>query len=269
MGYSERYWDLVNSLISRGITSRERWYRSDAAEYNFYWRKNKKGFRVHDILRDVVRHMSWSHTLSEYITKNEVVADVSHNRVFRMLVANKLNPEEVGTIILKWSGLISPRNTIWVSGNEVTGAYQFVDALMYLSPLLGRVDPGNNTNPFYVARSTLLYFWEGGKVTENNVGLCLEVFNGRHVLADNKDIFRTPVLIYANHDMRYIDAKDGNSDAWFKSLEDSMYRLHFWVPQPDDFGCITCSDMRNFLTWCTTHQTIVPNRHSLNTQCKA
>lgn len=267
MANSDRYWQLVNSLIERGITSREGWYRNDAAEYNYYWRGNKKGFRVQDILRDVVKHMSWSRTFYEYIVGNYIVGDIRANRVYRMLSANRMCPEEVGSVLLKWSGLVSPRNTIWVSGNDVTGARQFVESLVHLSPLIGRVNPDDEYNPFEAARNCLVYMWNDSKIPEKGADLCLEVFAGRHVPADgvNGEIFRTPVFVHANCDMRYI--KTSNEDRmneYFQRFEDVMFRLHFWVPQPSGFGCVTCRDMRDFMTWVSTNQVQIPDRHSLN-----
>lgn len=267
MANSDRYWQLVNSLIDRGIASREGWYRNDAAEYNYYWRTNKKGFRVQEILRDVVKHMSWSRTMYEYAVGNYLVGDIRGNRVYRMLMANHLCPEEVGTVLLKWCGLISPRNTIWVSGNEVTGAGQFVDSLIHLSPLIGRVTPGDEVNPFRSGRNCLVYYWTDGQVPEQCADLCLEVFAGRHVIIDKLglEIFRTPVIVYANSDMRYVNASsEEKMNEYFQRLEDTMFRIHFWVPQPEGFGCVTCHDMRDFLTWVTTNQTVIPERHSLN-----
>ncbi|WPS63606.1 ORF14A [Aviadenovirus phalacrocoracidae] len=272
---SERYWELVNSLINRGVTTKEAWFSADPSEFLYYQRLNKRGFRVGAILRDVVRHMAWSKTLYDYATGCKGRGDPRDNTVHRLLRLNGYDPHVVGTVMVKWSALLTPRNTLWVSGDPRTGASALVEALVYLSPLRSSADWRNTTNPFEGCLPSLVLWWDGGRVSDRSVELCLRVFRGEHVRFDREagsrgltgcpEMFRTPVVIYSDNDMTSTVTRSGRETSceYTQLLRQSMYRLHLTEEMPRDISHITCRDMKEFLTWANDNRVQVEDKHEL------
>lgn len=271
---SERYWSLVHSLIDRGIVSRERWQLIDPAQYNYYNRHRSRGFKIRHILRDVVRHMCWSRTLSDYITDGSDVTEdeMLHNPVYELLRVNGYDPVFVGSLILLWASHASSRNTLWIRGLPETGAPYLAEAIVYCSPLLGSVDWRNKSNPFEGCPSCLVYWWDGGYIYDCCVGLVKQVLRGEHVILPSDglrgvpscpELFRTPVLIYSQKDMCVTRLRSGELSLEHSSgLRDCMYVIH--LLQGLEISCaISCADVRRFLGWCQTCPVPVYDTHEL------
>lgn len=269
MSCSAQYWKLVNSLIERGITSEDAWYYSDRAEYFYYLKRGMKGFRVGKIIKDVVRHTCNTRTLYDFIIKDHWVEQVERNPVYKLLRANNFDPAEVGTVLVKWSGLISARNTVCISGGDNTGARWLADAIAFTAPMLGVVR-SDRAQPFYGCDNCNLILWREAPLDKVHADVCKRVLSGTHVPKGHeyaggvtvRDLYRTPVLVNINHGA---DVFNGNHRALCgdvgDELENVAYRLHlfaFWDPEP-----ITCNDVRDFLTWSCDHKVCVQDRFDL------
>ncbi|QEJ80762.1 Rep protein [Southern Psittacara leucophthalmus aviadenovirus] len=259
MANSERYWKLVNKLIDKGITSEDAWYYADPAEFMHYQSRNEKGFRVRRILRDVMRHMSWTKTLYDYVIRNSMIDDIRPNPVYNLLVDNGYNPNVVGTVLSRWSGLISKRNTLWISGDSESGAFQLGMGIAYCAPLAGKANFRDKTNPFEGCQGKTLIVWEGGHVQLSNVVLCQQVFSGTSAGTEH-GFYKTPVLVINNNDMG--EVFDGHKAVYeFRDkLYDTMYRLHLSKPFK---GVIGCDDVKDFITWGCDNKVEVEDCHEL------
>lgn len=271
MSPSDLYWKLVRSLIDRGITTREGWHRRDPVEYRHYYHRNQRGFRVREILADVVKHMYWSKTFSDFAVGCQEVSNIRENTVYQILRANGYDPKTVGTVLVKWAGHLSPRNTVWINGLPRTGAPQLAEALVYLSPLVGSVNWRNRVNPFERCGSSLVLWWDGGCIYNSTVGLVKQVLGGEYVLVPRdssqggglSELFKTPVIIYSAHDICKTVSLDGKeSEEYSEGLRDTMYKITLTETIAPDV-CIGCGDVGNFLSWASKNITEAPDTHEL------
>lgn len=266
--FSERYWDIINSLIERGICSKDQWLVHDRTEFEYFWHKNKKGFRVFKLLEDVRRHMSWTKCLYDYAVISGPSCDIKRNRVFKYLRLNEYDPRLVGSVLVKWSRLLSERNTLWVSGDHTTCAYEFASALVHCSPAVGYPTPrgeDREENPFKGITHNLVYFWEGGRIPERSAPSVLEVFAGRFLPGDyDTEVMRTPCVVFANFNICSIATDDDSKREHYQPLfENCMYRLHFSRFVGEVVGCINKPDMQTFLRWAADNFEEVTDRHML------
>ncbi|BCZ16689.1 Rep protein [Aviadenovirus bubonis] len=271
MSATDLYWKLVRSLIDRGITTKEGWSRRDPVEFRHYFKRNQKGFRIRQILADVHKHMFWFKTFHDYCVGSHEVRHCHGNIVYRLLSMNGYDPRLVGSMLVKWAGLSSPRNTVWITGVPSSGADQLVEALVYLSPKVGIADCRNRTNPFVGCESSLLLWWKGGRVSECSVQLVQQVFGGEHVFLTSRtchadgacEMFRTPVLVFANHDMCSVLNMQGKEvDDYGESLRSTMFKIELTAPL-SWMDCVGVGDVYNFLTWASKNETEVPDRHEM------
>ncbi len=273
-GEGKHYWRVVNSLIDRGIANKDAWKALDYAQFSYYYHRNRPGFRVDQILYDVTRHMAWSKNMCDYIRGDYPVKDIRNNQVFRLLKWNGYYPEKVGSLVAKWSELLTPRNTIWISGNVGSGAHTFAEALAYSVPLVGVADWRHATNPFIGCGNKLCILWKGGYVNECCVGLCTQVFGGTYTqlpLNPKKtspvpeEIFRTPVVISSEATMTKTYSKDrGISDEYAPALEPTMYKIVFSKPKPYDIECVSGQDWNEFITWTNVAKVEFNDAHDLH-----
>lgn len=260
---SERYWNLVNSLIERGIVTREQWQSADCAEYRYYSKGFVRGFNVRKVLRDVIRFMCWNKLLGNYLLLPDARAgegDISQNPFYRVLRQNGYDSAAVGTLLYKWSMLTSDRNTVWIKGAPDTGAPYLAEALAYTAPVVGCIDWRNRCNPFERCLQCLLYWMDGGLLPESSIGLCKQVLRGEGVMIQVPDGFggkrfrelnRTPVLISSNHDVCLTYVRLGvTCKDHVNSLRDCMYVIELKVPYGDG-PAVTCNDARAFVTWAS------------------
>lgn len=260
------YWQLVGSLIERGVATKEAWYNSDPAEFLQVKRKQRKGFSVRGVLKNVRKHMCWSKTLADYAIGAWVSCQIENNVFFRLLYHNGYDPLRVGTILCRWAGGCSVRNTMWVSGRIETGASLFAHAIMLLAPIVGYVDCKDPADPFKECGQVLLYWWTGGYVRSSCIELVRHVLKGDPVLSQSpeEEIMRTPVLISTNCNMTKVYVTGGTySDDYSWELHQCMYRIHFskeasWVDG------VTCAAAKEFFTWAYHNPVAVGDGHDLH-----
>ncbi|WGC84583.1 ORF2 [Fowl aviadenovirus 4] len=261
---SDRYWDLVNSLINRGIVTREQWQSADLAEYRRYSKGYVRGFSVRKVLRDVIKHMCWTKVLGDYLVCPVVCQDDIHlNPFYVILMKNGYNPRVVGTILHKWSMLTSNKNTVWVWGGAETGGPYLAEAIAYTSPVVGCVGWRNRANPFARNYNCLVYWLDGGLFPESAIGLCEQVLRGEGTMVEVeegatgerrwREINRTPVLISTSHDVTLTYVKYGQTcKDHTNSLRSAMYVLRLTERVEPGF-VITCNDARKFVTWASNN----------------
>lgn len=266
MSLSKTYWDLVHSLIRRGITSEEHWWISDRSEYNFYMTVKKKGFKVNEIMCDVRRYMAWSKTAYDFAILDIPVDDIRGNRVFDILKSNGYDPQIVGTVFLKWCGLLSPRNTIWFSGGSQTQALEMSEALAHVAPLVSYAKPEDPENPFRGMKSSLVFYWGFMPLLDSHAPLVLKIFKGEHTQLDasNEEYFRTPCVVFANANMLAVKSTaPARKNAYHDDLKDCMYRIHLRERVPFSRGPVSVDDMRQFITWVSLNQKQFTDKHNV------
>ncbi|AGX93295.1 ORF2 [turkey adenovirus 4] len=264
MGW-ERYWALVTSLISRGIVTREQWSHADRAEYEYYIKKGRSAVKFEVLFRDVRQHMFWTKRLVDYVVNvGPPKICIRNNPFFKVLLRNGYDPVVVGSVILSWASLDSPRNTIWIKGSPETGAPYFAEAIAYCCPLVTCVDWRRVPQCVEKGVETLLFWWDGGAVMERWVDLCKQVFRGESVMFPGEDnrlveLVRVPVLVYARHDFCRVMSRWGVfSDEYVSGLRDSMYCVEFSVPSRG-LECVSCNDIKEFLTWVMPRTVLCPD----------
>lgn len=243
MSNSERYWKLVNKLIDHGITTEEGWYAFDRAEYMYYLERNPTGFKVRRIMRDVVRHMAWTKTLYDFVIQSHMVDDIRPNPIYKLLLKNKLEPAEVGTMLVRWAGLFGSRNTVWLKGGENTAVSMLGHAIAYTSPLTGYANYRDPSNPFRHCSNKTLIVWEGTRLQSSNWESCLRVFKGE---TGGEGLYKTPVLVMSQCDMGEVVGNSGKTRDHASEIYESMYVIE--LTEPFD-GLITCHDVKDFFTW--------------------
>lgn len=249
------YWELVQKLVVQGVVTREKWFAHDPAEYLFYARGRRPGYNVRLFLRDVLYHMCWTRTLADYLIRPCALTpeEIQENSVFAVLAANGYDPLRAGAAILHWANRSSPRNTLWVCGESVSGALDLCHCLVYSSPVLGIAECHSRKNPFRIMNPCMLYWWQGGRVLEDAVPLCKEIFAGAYVTlregGREEEYFRTPVLIYSTGaDMTSVKKGTQSLDEYREGLRDCMYRLNLTRLYPLERP-MTTEDMGVFLWW--------------------
>lgn len=266
------YWGLVNSLVQRGITSEEAWYLSDPAECMYYYNlgKKDKSFKIETLMTNVIKKMGWMKTMYDYVIRDHRIDYIEKNPIYKMFLCNDYDPGEVGTVLVRWTALVAPRNTLWISGKEETGARILANAISFSAPLIGRADIQHPTNPFHDCVNCHLIVWDGGHVMNQTVDICLKAFTGNAIKFnedtaddnDTREMFRTPIVMYTNKAMGITLGNDGFLTCRYtQQLIDSMYHLHF--TQPYDGGVITCSHVKDFLTWAADNRATATDRHDL------
>ncbi|AOW42075.1 protein ORF2 [Pigeon adenovirus 2] len=250
---SDLYWDLVQSLIERGIATLNEWYNRDPTEYMYFSRRNGPGFRPRQIMHDVVTHMGWQKTLYDYALLSGTVEHPLRNSVYHLFRDNGYDPVVVGRFLLSWCKGESGQNTVWVRGDAQSGARSLGEALSYLGPLRGVADCHDPYNPFYSCQSKLVIWWDNGYPRESNLDLCKQVFGGHHVIIPARrswELFRTPVVIYSREDICRVRGAGGvyHSDEC-GGLRELMYPLNLHVPLPKDKEYISTHALRQFLSW--------------------
>lgn len=268
MGW-ERYWALVTSLISRGIVTREQWSHADKAEYEYYLRKGRHVVKFESLFSDVRKHMFWTMRLFDYVVDiRRPKIDIKSNPFFRTIVSNGYDPVAVGSVILAWAALDSPRNTIWFKGSPDTGAPYFAEAIAYCCPLVTSVDWRRAAHCFERGVESLLFWWDGGAIMERCVYLCKQVFRGESVMFPREDgcfveLVRVPVLVYARHDFcRVMTGWGVFSEDYVTGMRESMYCIEFSKATPG-VECVSCGDVRDFLTWVLPRRVQCPDSFTL------
>nr|WGL40789.1 Rep protein [Tawny frogmouth aviadenovirus A] len=266
---SEKYWELVNRLIGRGVTTAIGWQHHDPSEYAHYRRKGF-GKAVERILRDVRKHMFWSKLLYDYAV-GECPSEIEGNPIYGLLTRNGFSAERVGMVLVKWTAHRSPRNTLWISGYAPTGASALATALAYTAPLMCCADPRNRGNPFEGCSPCLLLWWEGDCVGNHCVDMVKQVFRGEHAFMPEessregcmRELFKTPVLVLSNKNMCRTYVRRGVDSAEHEaSLRDCMYRLHLTESMPEEES-ISCQDVRDFLGWALDRHASFKDCHDL------
>lgn len=267
-GTGSWYWDLVISLISKGIVSPEQWFHVDRAAYVCYGKRRRDRLDMKQLFRDVRRHMCWTKRVGDYLTdRNLEGLSMSDNPVFRILARCGYDPAFVGSVILAWAFRENgTRNTLWLRGPPESGAPYLAEALAYSSPLVTCVDWRNRSNPFDRGMETLLFWWDGGHVPEASVGFCMQVFRGESVMMPRGEdgrlveLPRTPVLVYSRHDMSRVMVRWGQyTDDYADAIRASMYCLRFEpCEEGEGISGVTCEDVRAFLTWALPRRLPVP-----------
>lgn len=271
MSWSNKYWALVNSLVDRGIVSASQWSVLDPVEYDYYASARRRGFRVYQILDDVVKHMSWNHTLYYYtVLGNAAYGNIRTNKVYDLLTRNGYSPEKVGTLLVHWSNLISPRNCLWVSGTEDGMARSFARSLFYLGPIRGYLRWRDKVNPFRGCKRSLVLWWDV-YLPEDCVGWGKQVLAGEYITVPrtggeryDTEMFKTPVIAHGMDDATLVKLPDGMvTKEYSDQLRNLMYRLDLREPPSQQTDVISCDDMRRFLTWASDHQTFTENEHDM------
>lgn len=241
----ELFWSLVESCISRGITSVDKWKAEDLAEFKYYWNSNIKGLRVGDILKTVKVRMASSCTLSDYIYTQGPLGDFRSNKVYSLLLMNGMDPVEVGKVICKWACAEGQYNTIWVTGNNHTGAVSFVEALAGLSPLVGKAN-FDELNPFDGLRESLVIVCKNAPF-KSSPDIMKTVLTGNSALVGDRlnpafkvEMLRIPVLCLS---------EDLNDDMSLQ-LKGSVFHIRLTMPLAMESKCIECYTMSRFLTHC-------------------
>ncbi len=254
-GSRERYWELVESLIRRGIVSRQQWFYCDRSEYGYFTKRYRGERKLSCLFRDVRRHMFWTKCLADYMLTGDFgYTPIEENPFYKVFARNSYDPALVGSMLIAWASRQSRRNTVWIRGPPNTGAPFLAEAIAYCCPLLTCVDWRNKMNPFERGFESLLFWWDGGHVPHKSVGLCRQVFRGENVMFPREDgqmseLVRTPVLIYSDHDVCRTMIKYGVfSDEYSESLRNSMYCLDLSVPT-EGSECVTCGDAKEFFAW--------------------
>ncbi|QGQ63183.1 ORF2 [Fowl aviadenovirus D] len=254
-GSRDRYWSLVESLINRGIVTRQQWYFNDRSEYGYYTKRYRGAMKLSNLFRDVRRHMFWTKCLADYMLTPETdFLQIEENPFYSVFSKNGYDPALVGSMLLAWAARQSKRNTVWIRGAPVTGAPYLAEAIAYCCPLMTCVDWRNKQNPFEKGFESLLFWWDGGHVPHRCVALCRQVFRGENVMFPREDgqmseLVRTPVLMYSEHDACRTLIKWGVfSDEFSDGLRNSMYCLDLSAPM-EGAQCVTCADARAFFTW--------------------
>lgn len=266
MSLSRAYWDLVNNLIDRGINTEDKWKLQDKPQYEFYLRLKKRGFLVHEIMREVNSQMVWCKVVYDYALLPTPVDDIRKNRVYELLKINSYDPELIGTMFLKWSSNIAKRNTIWFSGSKHSMAREMSQALAYIAPSVYVISSHSSKSPFANVKKAMVYYWDQIPILEKDAEVVTEVFAGHHVLfsEDHDEIFRSPCIIYSNSNILSIKTDNPHLHARYEQrLRDTMHRVHLSFHVPLFMGCVTVDDMKHFLTWASLNQKNVPDSHDL------
>lgn len=259
--------------MERGITSPALWRALDPAEYRRYKKRNKKGLTVKEILRDVVTHLPWCRTFKVFLLRGVTPTYIETNSVFRLLEANDYCPRSVGTAILRWAEMESPRNTLWISGSPRSGAEALIECLFYLAPLRSVAD-ARRQNPFARCTPSVLIWWNSGRIQEQHVGLVRQVLGGQHVVFPellweeglSRELYRTPVLVSSDAMHLVVDGSGAELDGYAPMLESTMYHLHLTEDLPPDEN-LTETDVMDFFCWVDSRPaTINDNVYDLH-QC--
>lgn len=267
MDHSRRYWDIVNSLVERGITTRDMWRVVDPTQFSEVLKCKLHGFKIKNILCDVVKCMAMSKCAKDYIFLSDVIFD-STNPIFQICLANDVDPLKLAKFMLFWSAanlLGKVRNVFWIQGKPETGARLLFDAVTSSVPLVRYADWMHPENPFIRCSRALMVGWDNGRISKSHLDMVMKVFSGEYIcypLPPPKlkfEMFCTPVLLWGDDDVLYVHSNECIDVSTSSKLRLLISKLSLKVPMPERVTCISVNDVRSFIKWgsSATEDTIV------------
>nr|QKN88777.1 MAG: replication protein [Dependoparvovirus sp.] len=257
---TERYMELVNWLVERGITSEKEWIREDSESYLTYNASSTSRGQIKSALDNAAKVMMLTKTAEDYLIGRQDTGPISMNRVFRIFKLNGYDPALAGSILLGWAKRqFGKRNAIWLYGPATTGKTNIAEAIAHAVPFYGCVNWTNENFPFNDCVDKMIIWWEEGKMTGKVVESAKAILGGSKVRVDQKckssqQIESTPVIITSNTDMTIVI--DGNQITMEhrQPLEDRMFKFYLGHRLPHDFGKISKAEIRAFFRWAERNQ---------------
>lgn len=260
MDLSRRYWDIVNSLVERGITTRDMWRVVDPNLFSEVIKCKLHGFKIKNILCDVVKCMAMSKCAKDYIFITDAKFDTS-NSIFQICLANDVDPIRLAKYLMIWSAahqLGRVRNVFWIQGKCTTGARMLFEAISSSVPLVKYADWMHPENPFIRCSKALMIVWDNGRISKSNLDMVMRVFSGdyicHHLPAPHLkfEMFCTPVLLWGGDDVLYVHSQDGVDMESGSEIRLMISKLCLSAPLPACVSSISVNDVRAFIMWGAT-----------------
>lgn len=260
---TEAYMELVEWLVSEGITSEKQWVRENKESYLSYNATSSSRGQIKAALDNAAKLMMLTKEASDYLIGPSPPEDVRENRIWKILDLNGYDPAVVGTILVGWcKRQWGKRNTVWLFGPATTGKTNIAEAVAHAVPHYGNVNWTNENFPFNDCVDKHLIWWEEGRMTARVVEPAKAILGGSAVRVDKKckdslQIEPTPVIITSNTNMCCVT--DGNSTTYehAEPLEDRMWRIDLLRKLPHDFGKVTKREVREFFAWAAANPVAV------------
>ncbi len=258
MDGSRRYWLIVISLVDRGITTQSMWRLLDPHQYNEVLKCKEHGFRIRNILREVVRNMAMSKQALDYMLLHPVPGNYLDNPIYTLCTVNMIDPLKLATYMVCWASakqIYTVRNTFLITGNSSTGARLLFDAISGSSPLVRYADWFHPENPFHRCVNSLMIVWDNGKIRANHLAIVKQVFAGEYILqAAPKpylkfELFTKPVLAYANHEIFHIHHENYVDMSFKNDFMNHTFHLNLTTDIGDSIKMISINDVHQFVQW--------------------
>lgn len=278
---AERYMELIDWLVEKGITTEKQWLLEDRVSFRSHQAGQGTARHIKEALKAAAQEILLTKCARDYLVTGQDFSNIKENRIYKIMHLNGYDPHMAAAIFAKWCNReYGKRNTIWLFGPATTGKTNIAEAIAHAVPFYGCVNWTNESFPFNDCINKLIIWWEEGKMTAKTVETAKAILGGSKVRVDQKcrgseELEPTPVIITSNTNMCYVI--DGNTTTYEhqKPLEERMFKFNLVQKLAPDFGKISKQEVREFFTWGTTYdgvpesQFMVPTHHLLKRESTA
>nr|QKN88770.1 MAG: replication protein [Dependoparvovirus sp.] len=253
---AQRYMDLVDWLVEKGITTEKQWLLEDRQSFRSHQAGQGTARHIKEALKAAAQEILLTKCAKDYLVIKDVdFATIEENRIYRIMKLNGYDPHMIAAIFYRWCNReYGKRNTIWLHGPATTGKTNIAEAVAHAVPFYGCVNWTNDTFPFNDCINKLIIWWEEGKMTAKTVETAKAILGGSKVRVDQKckgseELEPTPVIITSNTNMCWV--VDGNTTTYEhkEPLQERMFKLELTTQLDPSFGKITKEEVRQFFSW--------------------
>uniref|UniRef100_A0AAU7LKE6 NS1 protein n=1 Tax=Blue antimora parvovirus TaxID=3138853 RepID=A0AAU7LKE6_9VIRU len=185
------------------------------------------------------KNMVSEHSLADYTSNEELQGDWPLNVITRTVRANGYPVDQFCRAMYLWSAKATgKKNTLVFFGPPNTGKTMIASSIVLSSPWHAMVNKNNENFPFTACGSSMLIWWEEGRIKESMVEEAKCILGGTEVLVDKKcsptqvQVPHTPVLMTTNHNPTTVHGTNSTTTEHEEALSARMIMYGLDEPLP-------------------------------------